>query len=133
MRCCISSPSLSPRYAPAQPRRAFQSPPLASLCVRSLTDGYSGSDLKHLCTTAALAPIRELLSTAGAAALARGAEPLSPDALRPLTHADFEAARARTKPSVSTQLDVTKELNKWHRMFAEGAGAKTVTSDAIGF
>jgi len=78
-------------------------------------------------------PIRELLATAGGAALARGPEPLLPSALRPLTHADFETARATTKPSVSGQLDVTKELNKWHRMFAEGAGAKTATGDSLGF
>jgi SpoVK/Ycf46/Vps4 family AAA+-type ATPase len=98
-----------------------------------MTDGFSGSDLKHLCTTAALIPIRELLAQAGAAALERGAEPLSPDALRPLTHADFDKARAHTKPSVSTQHDVTRELNKWHRMFAEGAGAQTAATDALGF
>jgi hypothetical protein len=105
----------------------------ARACGRRLTEGYSGSDLKHLCTTAALSPIRELLAAAGPAALERGATPLSADALRPLSHADFERARAVTKPSVSQQLDVTRELNKWHRTFAEGAGAQPVGNDALGF
>ncbi|KAJ1639179.1 P-loop containing nucleoside triphosphate hydrolase protein, partial [Pavlovales sp. CCMP2436] len=99
--------------------------------LASITDGYSGSDLKHLCTTAALEPIRDLLRTATAG---EQAAPLKPEDLRPLAHADFDNARARAKPSVSAQVEATRELNKWQRQFAEGAGANPSTAEpTIGF
>lgn len=33
--------------------------------IAEKTDGYSGSDLKALCTSAAMRPVRELLKTTG--------------------------------------------------------------------
>ena len=33
--------------------------------IADRTDGFSGSDLRHLCTAAAMRPLRELLTTSG--------------------------------------------------------------------
>ena len=36
--------------------------------IADRTDGYSGSDLRHLCTAAAMRPLRELLTSSGKSA-----------------------------------------------------------------
>ncbi|KAK6153948.1 hypothetical protein DH2020_013587 [Rehmannia glutinosa] len=75
--------------------------------VASMTDGYSGSDLKNLCVTAAHRPIREILEKEKKdreAALAEGKPPpaLSGSAdIRALNMEDFKFAHERD----------TKELN----------------------
>ena len=40
-------------------------PGLKLEAVADRTDGYSGSDLRHLCSAAAMRPLRELLTASG--------------------------------------------------------------------
>ncbi|GKB01508.1 ATPase family AAA domain-containing protein 1-A-like protein [Tanacetum coccineum] len=67
--------------------------------VAAMTDGYSGSDLKNLCVTAALCPIREILEKDNALALAKN-RPLpalhSSADVRPLNLDDFKYAHDQT-------------------------------------
>lgn len=39
--------------------------------IANRTDGYTGSDLRQVCTNAALRPVKELLRTTGKEALAQ--------------------------------------------------------------
>ncbi|XP_063944063.1 uncharacterized protein LOC108209325 isoform X3 [Daucus carota subsp. sativus] len=77
--------------------------------VASITDGYSGSDLKNLCVTAAHRPIREILEKEKkehSAALAEGkpAPALSVSAdIRPLNMDDFKNAHEQVCASVSSE------------------------------
>ncbi|KAF2311468.1 hypothetical protein GH714_024074 [Hevea brasiliensis] len=77
--------------------------------IASMTDGYSGSDLKNLCVTAAHHPIKEILEKEKkecATALAEGkpAPALSGSAdIRPLNMDDFKYAHERVCASVSSE------------------------------
>lgn len=68
------------------------------------TEGFSGADLKALCTDAALGPIRQL----GARALTIKAEDVPP-----ISYRHFRLALKGMKPSVAqSDLDVYVEWNK---------------------
>lgn len=60
--------------------------------VASVTEGYSGSDLKELCRAAMMQPVREAMRRARASALDRVSDANRKD-LRPLTVEDVLAAR----------------------------------------
>lgn len=97
-----------------------------------MTDGYSGSDLKHLCSAAAMYPIRELLKSTS-----RDADDdalLTREQLRPLDLDDFARAKSHVRASTSNTMESLRELRKWHRTFAQGTrdGGST-GADVMGF
>ncbi|XP_017973281.1 PREDICTED: uncharacterized protein LOC18605086 isoform X2 [Theobroma cacao] len=98
--------------------------------VASMTDGYSGSDLKNLCVTAAHRPIKEILEKEKkerAAALAEGKPPppLSGSAdIRPLNMEDFKYAHERVCASVSSESVNMTELLQWNELYGEGGSRR---------
>ncbi|KAH7865974.1 hypothetical protein Vadar_013788 [Vaccinium darrowii] len=98
--------------------------------IASITEGYSGSDLKNLCVTAAHCPIREILEKEKkerAAALAEGKPPpsLSGSAdIRPLNMDDFKSAHERVCASVSSESVNMTELQQWNELYGEGGSRR---------
>ncbi|XAR58451.1 Adenosinetriphosphatase [Bertholletia excelsa] len=88
--------------------------------IASMTDGYSGSDLKNLCMTAAHCPIREILKKKKKEkALALAENKLSPAlhssaVIRPLTMEDFRYAHEQVCASVSFESANMSELLQWN-------------------
>ncbi|XP_051147751.1 uncharacterized protein LOC127262923 isoform X2 [Andrographis paniculata] len=106
------------------------SPDVDLEAVASMTDGYSGSDLKNLCVTAAHQPIREILEKEKkdrAAALAEGrpAPALSGSGdIRPLKMEDFKFAHERVCASVSSESINMNELLQWNELYGEGGSRR---------
>lgn len=72
------------------------------------SDGYSGADLRALCTEAALGPIRDL-TMHGVADIAS----IRPQEVRPVMMQDFDAAFLQVRASVSAQdLDLYRSWNE---------------------
>ncbi|KAF3680566.1 hypothetical protein FXO38_02236 [Capsicum annuum] len=98
--------------------------------VASMTDGYSGSDLKNLCATAAFRPIGDILEKEKkeqTAASANGGPPpaLSSSAdLRPLNMDDFRYSHQQVCPSVSSESANMTQLLQWNDLYGEGASRK---------
>ncbi|CAN8237774.1 unnamed protein product [Cochlearia groenlandica] len=98
--------------------------------IANMTDGYSGSDLKNLCVTAAHLPIREILETekkekTAAQAENRQAPPLySCTDVRPLTMNDFKVAHEQVCASVSSDSSNMNELQQWNELYGEGGSRK---------
>ncbi|XP_040988881.1 uncharacterized protein LOC121236503 isoform X3 [Juglans microcarpa x Juglans regia] len=98
--------------------------------IANMTDGYSGSDLKNLCVTAAHRPIKEILEKEKkehAAALAEGrpAPALSSSAdIRPLNVNDFKYAHERVCASVSSESVNMTELLQWNELYGEGGSRR---------
>ncbi|URD81508.1 Holliday junction DNA helicase ruvB N-terminus [Musa troglodytarum] len=98
--------------------------------LASMTDGYSGSDLKNLCVAAAHCPIRELLEKETKdrdAALSEGR--LLPalhgsDDIRALRMDDFEYAHEQVYCSVSIDSSNMAQLHEWNELFGEGGSRK---------
>ncbi|PIN11316.1 AAA+-type ATPase [Handroanthus impetiginosus] len=98
--------------------------------VASMTEGYSGSDLKNLCVTAAHCPIREILKQEKeekALALAEN-KPLpalhSSTDVRPLSMDDFKYAHDQVCASVSSESQNMNELLQWNDLYGEGGSRK---------
>ncbi|KAL9247172.1 hypothetical protein vseg_020632 [Gypsophila vaccaria] len=96
--------------------------------VANMTDGYSGSDLKNLCVTAAYCPIREILEREKEKALAL-AENRSPalynsDDVRSLNMSDFKYAQEQVCASFSSESTNMNELNQWNELYGEGGSRK---------
>ncbi|XP_059644687.1 uncharacterized protein LOC132286377 isoform X2 [Cornus florida] len=106
------------------------SPDIELESIASMTDGYSGSDLKNLCVTAAHRPIREILEKEKkerAAALAEGKPPpaLSGSGdIRPLNMDDFKNAHERVCASVSSESINMTELQQWNELYGEGGSRR---------
>ncbi|KAF7838180.1 ATPase family AAA domain-containing protein 1-A isoform A [Senna tora] len=98
--------------------------------VASMTDGYSGSDLKNLCVTAAHRPIKEILEKEKkerAAAVAEGRPPpeLSGSSdIRSLNMEDFKDAHERVCASVSSESTNMSELVQWNELYGEGGSRR---------
>eukprot|EP00262_Sarcandra_glabra_P017080 TRINITY_DN5743_c0_g3_i1.p1 TRINITY_DN5743_c0_g3~~TRINITY_DN5743_c0_g3_i1.p1 ORF type:complete len:1300 (+),score=286.88 TRINITY_DN5743_c0_g3_i1:437-4336(+) len=98
--------------------------------IASMTDGYSGSDLKNLCVTAAHCPIREILEKEKkdrALALTEGRPPpaLSGSAdIRPLNMEDFRYAHEQVCASVSSESANMNELLQWNELYGEGGSRR---------
>ncbi|MBA0769565.1 hypothetical protein Gotri_018283 [Gossypium trilobum] len=98
--------------------------------IANMTDGYSGSDLKNLCVTAAHCPIREILEKekkerASAAAENRPAPTLySSVDVRPLKMDDFKYAHEQVCASVSSESTNMNELLQWNELYGEGGSRK---------
>lgn len=98
--------------------------------VANMTDGYSGSDLKNLCVTAAHCPIREILEKEKkerSSALAEN-RPLpalySSSDIRPLRMEDFRYAHEQVCASVSSESTNMSELLQWNDLYGEGGSRK---------
>ncbi|XP_024981027.1 uncharacterized protein LOC112517888 isoform X1 [Cynara cardunculus var. scolymus] len=98
--------------------------------VANMTDGYSGSDLKNLCVTAAHCPIREILEKekkeqALALAENRPVPALHNSAdVRPLNLDDFKYAHDQVCASVSSESANMNELLQWNELYGEGGSRK---------
>jgi len=92
------------------------------------TEGYSGSDMKHLVQEAARAPLRELSRANGGGAAQLAA--VRPEHVRPLTLDDFRRAAKQVRPSV-TAADVAfhEEWNARHGAQAAPPGAEDSDGD----
>ncbi|MED6223658.1 hypothetical protein PIB30_076211 [Stylosanthes scabra] len=94
--------------------------------IANMTEGYSGSDLKNLCVTAAHRPIKEILEKEKkeqAAALAEGrpAPALSGSSdIRSLNMEDFKHAHQQVCASVSSESINMTELSQWNDLYGEG-------------
>ncbi|XP_074564202.1 uncharacterized protein LOC141820730 [Curcuma longa] len=98
--------------------------------LATMTDGYSGSDLKNLCVAAAHRPIREILEKERKerdAALAES-RPLpvlhSSDDVRALQMDDFRHAHEQVCASVSSESSNMSELLQWNELYGEGGSRK---------
>ncbi|ESQ36643.1 hypothetical protein EUTSA_v10006579mg [Eutrema salsugineum] len=98
--------------------------------IANMTDGYSGSDLKNLCVTAAHRPIREILEKEKKERSVAEAEnrPMpklynSTD-IRPLSMNDFKAAHEQVCASVSSDSSNMNELQQWNELYGEGGSRK---------
>ncbi|KAL2323638.1 hypothetical protein Fmac_028017 [Flemingia macrophylla] len=98
--------------------------------VANMTDGYSGSDLKNLCITAAHCPIREILEKEKkekSMALAEN-QPVpglcSSIDIRPLKMEDFKYAHEQVCASVSSDSRNMNELLQWNDLYGEGGSRK---------
>ena len=91
------------------------------------TDGYSGSDMKHLVQEAARAPLREL--RAANVDLAD----IKEDKVRPITLQDFRRAAKQVRPSVTaSDIQAHEEWNKRHGAQASGTGAAAPGAESDG-
>lgn len=94
--------------------------------IANMTDGYSGSDLKNLCVTAAHRPIKEILEKEKkelAAALAEGRPAPAlrgSDDIRSLNMEDFKHAHQQVCASVSSESVNMTELVQWNELYGEG-------------
>ncbi|KAG1326254.1 hypothetical protein COCNU_01G001880 [Cocos nucifera] len=98
--------------------------------LANMTDGYSGSDLKNLCVTAAHCPIREILEKEKKErilALAEG-RPLpelhGSDDIRRLSMEDMKYAHEQVCASVSSESTNMSELLQWNELYGEGGSRK---------
>ncbi|KOM54409.1 hypothetical protein LR48_Vigan10g030100 [Vigna angularis] len=98
--------------------------------MANMTDGYSGSDLKNLCVTAAHCPIREILEKEKKEKSLAVSEnkPLpglcgSSD-IRPLKIDDFRYAHEQVCASVSSESTNMNELLQWNDLYGEGGSRK---------
>ncbi|KAK4732251.1 hypothetical protein R3W88_025239 [Solanum pinnatisectum] len=98
--------------------------------IATMTDGYSGSDLKNLCVSAAHCPIREILEKekkekTSAIAENRPTPALHSSAdIRPLNMDDFKYAHEQVCASVSSESSNMNELLQWNDLYGEGGSRK---------
>ncbi|XP_062183092.1 uncharacterized protein LOC133887165 isoform X2 [Phragmites australis] len=98
--------------------------------LANMTDGYSGSDLKNLCVTAAHYPIREILEKEKKEKnLAKEEGKPEPalygsEHIRPLSIDDFKSAHEQVCASVSSDSANMNELLQWNDLYGEGGSRK---------
>ncbi|CAH2048289.1 unnamed protein product [Thlaspi arvense] len=102
-----------------------------------MTDGYTGSDLKNLCTTAAYRPVRELIQQERIKDTEkkkqRETTKTSEDdekkeeriiTLRPLNRQDFKDAKNQVAASFAAEGAGMGELKQWNELYGEGGSRK---------
>ncbi|MFS7941938.1 putative AAA+ ATPase domain, ATPase, AAA-type, core, AAA ATPase, AAA+ lid domain-containing protein [Helianthus anomalus] len=106
--------------------------------VANMTEGYTGSDLKNLCNTAAYRPVRELiqqerLKDMEKKRLAESSEgPESTEEnteekvikIRPLNMEDFREAKNQVAASFASEGSIMSELKQWNEQYGEGGSRK---------
>ncbi|KAL8544153.1 hypothetical protein ACS0TY_004619 [Phlomoides rotata] len=110
--------------------------------LATMTEGYSGSDLKNLCITAAYRPVRELLQQEKKKDMAKkqrdeegdGSEDASAAiektkeenviTLRPLNMEDMKQAKNQVAASFASEGSVMAELKQWNELYGEGGSRK---------
>ncbi|XP_038708701.1 nuclear valosin-containing protein-like isoform X2 [Tripterygium wilfordii] len=107
-----------------------------------MTEGYSGSDLKNLCITAAYRPVRELIqqelskekeknkkseegtSSEGASDTKEENKEECVITLRPLNMEDMKQAKNQVAASFAAEGSVMNELKQWNDLYGEGGSRK---------
>lgn len=79
--------------------------------IGSLTEGFSGADMKQLCHEASMGPIRSISM--------EQMEHINVNDVRPVNYNDFKSAMARVRASVSP--DDLQQYVKWDRTYGSGA------------
>ncbi|XP_031477839.1 uncharacterized protein LOC116248940 [Nymphaea colorata] len=106
--------------------------------LAGMTDGYSGSDLKNLCTTAAYRPVRELIQQEIEKERKKKAEGIKaeeeadtceenkeePATLRPLTMEDMRLAKNQVAASFAAEGSIMNDLKQWNDLYGEGGSRK---------
>lgn len=110
--------------------------------IATMTEGYSGSDLKNLCVTAAYRPVRELIqqervkrdkekkqideaqSSEDASASEGETKEKIVISLRPLNMEDFRQAKNQVAASFSSEGSIMAELKQWNDLYGEGGSRK---------
>nr|CAB3466113.1 unnamed protein product [Digitaria exilis] len=98
--------------------------------VANMTGGYSGSDLKNLCVTAAFCPVREIMEkekkeTSLARAEGKPEPPLyGREAVRPVRMDDFKFALGQVRASFSPGSRTMDELVDWNNKFGDGGSGQ---------
>ncbi|CAM8876388.1 unnamed protein product [Rhodiola kirilowii] len=109
--------------------------------LATLTEGYTGSDLKNLCTTAAYRPVRELIQQErlkdmqhkNEAPVGIKLEEGPSDEkdreevvinLRPLNMEDFRLAKNQVAASFAAEGSIMGELKQWNESYGEGGSRK---------
>ncbi|XP_022723932.1 putative cell division cycle ATPase [Durio zibethinus] len=110
--------------------------------LATMTEGYSGSDLKNLCVTAAYRPVRELIQQERLKDLERKRREekgkSSEDAseakeenkeervitLRPLSMEDMRQAKNQVAASFASEGSIMAELKQWNDLYGEGGSRK---------
>ncbi|KAK2973773.1 hypothetical protein RJ640_018981, partial [Escallonia rubra] len=108
--------------------------------LATMTEGFSGSDLKNLCTTAAYRPVRELIQQERQKDLEKRkrAEGKRTDhtptltedkeekttTIRPLNMADFKEAKNQVAASFAAEGSIMTELKQWNDLYGEGGSRK---------
>ncbi|KAK7822252.1 uncharacterized protein LOC112034429 [Quercus suber] len=117
--------------------------------LATMTEGYSGSDLKNFCTTAAYRPVRELIQqerlkdlerkqraaegkevqsvvgqNSGGASVAKEGQEERVIILRPLNMEDFRLAKSQVAASFASEGSTMSELKQWNELYGEGGSRK---------
>ncbi|KAG4952439.1 hypothetical protein JHK85_046306 [Glycine max] len=108
--------------------------------LATMTEGYTGSDLKNLCITAAYRPVRELIQQERMKDMEkkkREAEGQSSEdasnnkdkeeqeiTLRPLNMEDMRQAKTQVAASFASEGSVMNELKHWNDLYGEGGSRK---------
>ncbi|KAG2586049.1 spastin-like isoform X2 [Panicum virgatum] len=105
--------------------------------LATMTEGYSGSDLKNLCTTAAYRPVRELIQKerkeqleklkrekGGAPADLTKKKEKETIILRPLNMTDLKEAKNQVAASFAAEGSIMSELRQWNELYGEGGSRK---------
>ncbi|KAK4571404.1 hypothetical protein RGQ29_029998 [Quercus rubra] len=110
--------------------------------LATLTEGYSGSDLKNLCITAAYRPVRELIqqerlkdkrtkqkdeegnSSEGTSETKEEDKDDQVITLRPLSMEDMRQAKNQVAASFSAEGSIMAELKQWNDLYGEGGSRK---------
>ncbi|KAJ0736621.1 putative AAA+ ATPase domain, ATPase, AAA-type, core, AAA ATPase, AAA+ lid domain-containing protein [Helianthus annuus] len=106
--------------------------------VANMTEGYTGSDLKNLCNTAAYRPVRELIQQERLKDMEKkrlaesGVGPESPEEneeekvikIRPLNMEDFREAKNQVAASFASEGSIMSELKQWNEQYGEGGSRK---------
>ncbi|KAE8077797.1 hypothetical protein FH972_016325 [Carpinus fangiana] len=111
--------------------------------LATITEGYSGSDLKNLCVTAAYRPVRELIQqerlkdvekklkdAEGNSSEATSSETKEEEkedreiTLRPLNMEDMRQAKTQVAASFAAEGSIMGELKQWNELYGEGGSRK---------
>ncbi|WOH06714.1 hypothetical protein DCAR_0626142 [Daucus carota subsp. sativus] len=109
--------------------------------LATMTEGYSGSDLKNFCSTAAYRPVRELIKQEREKDMERKRRAEGKNSehdasekkeetervitLRPLNMEDMKQAKKQVAASYSSGGASMGELEQWNNLYGEGGSRKT--------
>ncbi|XP_042468971.1 uncharacterized protein LOC122051764 isoform X2 [Zingiber officinale] len=104
--------------------------------LATITEGYSGSDLKTLCTTSAYRPVRELIQAERLKELEKKQKGIDNQEeackenkdetliLRPLNMKDMRQAKDQVAASFAPEGSIMSELKQWNELYGDGGSRK---------